>query len=236
MVDPHPIPHPDLAGYILGGLDTGEAAEFEAHLTACDACRTEVDELASLPSLLDAAVPAVELPAHLRELTLDAALAAGRKEPPATDRPPASTGEAVISNLDKHRARRRPAPHTRWGRPTLLAAAAVAAVLLAVVSVNRPDTGQTTTEIALASTPGTVKVERTPSGWRIDLNIELPRRADGRHYEAFLAGPPGRISVGTFNEGDDVTLWAGVPPSTFRDFVVVEQPGDLEIIRAQLQL
>ena len=233
MVDPHPLPHPDLAGYILGGLSADEADEFEAHLASCGTCRAEVDEMASLPSLLDA-VPAAELPAHLREVTLAAALAAGRREPPATDGRLASAGGALISNLHERRSRRH-GRHTRWSRPAMVAAAA-AAVLLAVVSLNRPDTSQTTTEIALASTPGTVKVEREPSGWRIDLNIELPRRADGRHYEAFLAGPPGRVSVGTFNEGDDVTLWAGVPPSTFRDFVIVEQPGDVEIIRAQLKL
>lgn len=234
MVDPHPLPHPDLAGYILGGLSPDEADAFEAHLASCGTCRAEADQMASLPSLLDAVVPAADLPAHLRDVTLAAALAAGRQEPPATDGRLASAGGALISDLDERRNRGH-ARHTRWSRPAMVAAAA-AAVLLAVVSFNRPDTGQTTTEIALASSPGTIKVEREQGGWRIDLNIELPRRADGRYYEAFLAGPPGRVSVGTFNEGDDVTLWAGVPPSTFRDFVIVEQPGDVEIVRAQLNL
>lgn len=233
MVDPHPIPHPDLAGFVLKSLDAEEAVEFEAHLTSCASCRSEVDELASLPSLLDTAMAAVELPAQLREATLAVAVAAGRGRPSAAAERPASAGEALVADLDRRRTRRA-ARHTR--RSALVAAAAVAAVLLAAVLAYRPGGSGTTTQIALASTPGTVKVERTPSGWRIDLDIELPRRADGRHYEAFLAGPGGRVGVGTFNQGDDVTLWAGVPPSTFRDFVIVEQPADVEIIRARLQL
>nr|WP_217500726.1 zf-HC2 domain-containing protein [Arthrobacter sp. C9C5] len=43
-----------LGAYLLGGLEPGEAAAFERHLPGCLDCRAALDELASLPALLDA--------------------------------------------------------------------------------------------------------------------------------------------------------------------------------------
>jgi anti-sigma factor RsiW len=68
----HITPHPDLAGYVLGALDPGEAATFEQHLAGCDACRAEVEQLQGLPGLLDQAAPAEVVPPGLRERTFAA--------------------------------------------------------------------------------------------------------------------------------------------------------------------
>jgi hypothetical protein len=46
--------HQLLGAYLLGGLEQADAAAFEQHLESCAECRTEMDELASLPALLDA--------------------------------------------------------------------------------------------------------------------------------------------------------------------------------------
>ena len=46
--------HKLLGAYLLGGLEPAEASRFEHHLTACADCRRELDEIASLPALLDA--------------------------------------------------------------------------------------------------------------------------------------------------------------------------------------
>ena len=46
--------HQLLGAYLLGGLEPADAAAFEQHLESCAECRTELDELASLPALLDA--------------------------------------------------------------------------------------------------------------------------------------------------------------------------------------
>jgi hypothetical protein len=46
--------HTLLGAYLLGGLEPAEASRFEQHLAACTDCRRELDELASLPALLDA--------------------------------------------------------------------------------------------------------------------------------------------------------------------------------------
>ena len=47
-------PHQLLGAYLLGGLEPDEAAAFEEHLARCTDCRQELDDLASLPALLDA--------------------------------------------------------------------------------------------------------------------------------------------------------------------------------------
>ena len=51
--------HQLLGAYLLGGLEPGEALTFEEHLGSCADCRRELEELASLPALLDA-VPAAD--------------------------------------------------------------------------------------------------------------------------------------------------------------------------------
>ena len=65
----HPVPHPDLGGYVLGSLSADEAEAFEAHLAACDTCREEVRELAGLPALLEQTAPVVPVPTELAART-----------------------------------------------------------------------------------------------------------------------------------------------------------------------
>jgi hypothetical protein len=87
-------------------------------------------------------------------------------------------------------------------------------------------------EVALpAPNPGTLDFEKFDGGWRLQLDADLERRDGGEYYEAFLEGSDGRVSVGTFNEADDVVLWAGVSPETHPEFVINEQPGDVEVLR-----
>ncbi|MDP9936613.1 anti-sigma factor family protein [Paenarthrobacter nicotinovorans] len=51
--------HQLLGAYLLGGLEPEEARAFEDHLARCAGCRGELEELESLPALLDA-VPAAD--------------------------------------------------------------------------------------------------------------------------------------------------------------------------------
>lgn len=46
--------HQLLGAYLLGGLEPAEARSFSEHLAGCPQCRRELDELESLPALLDA--------------------------------------------------------------------------------------------------------------------------------------------------------------------------------------
>lgn len=56
----------ELAAYLLGALEPGEAAELERHLAGCEECRTELKWLRPAVQLLPESVPRVEAPSELR--------------------------------------------------------------------------------------------------------------------------------------------------------------------------
>jgi len=56
----------ELAAYLLGALEPGEAADLERHLAGCEACRTELEWLRPAVQLLPESVPRVEAPPELR--------------------------------------------------------------------------------------------------------------------------------------------------------------------------
>lgn len=131
----------------------------------------------------------------------------------------------------QRRSGRRP-----W-RPAVVAlgAAAAAAVAL-VVAFNVFDSGASgerlyVTLAATGSAPGAegeATLTKTDSGWRIELDATgLPRLDDGRFYQAWLRNPAGvLVPIGSFNEGRDVTLWAGVSPKEFTTFSVTRELAD----------
>ena len=75
---------------------------------------------------------------------------------------------------------------------------------------------------------GNATLTKTTSGWRIELDASgLPRLDGGRFYEAWLKNADGvLVPVGTFNEGRDVTLWAGVSPKDFTTLTVTRERAD----------
>jgi anti-sigma factor RsiW len=79
----HPVPHPDVAGYLFGVLDPDRTKAFEAHLAGCAACRAEVADLRGLPALLTATA-SVGPPGDLQERTV-ARIRADRSATPAAD-------------------------------------------------------------------------------------------------------------------------------------------------------
>jgi hypothetical protein len=146
----------------------------------------------------------------------------------ASGSPPAS-GTAPVSQLTSSRSRRR-------RRYTLLgiAAAIVLAAGLAIgisVAVTSSGPGATKFAATLSGTQlspgasGKATLTQTSSGWRIHLNaVGLPRLDNGRFYQAWLKNGAGTaIPIGTFNEGKDVMLWAGVPPSDYGTMTVTRQ-------------
>jgi anti-sigma-K factor RskA len=56
----------ELAAYLLGALEPGEAAELERHLAGCDECRTELEWLRPAVQTLPESVPRVEPSPELR--------------------------------------------------------------------------------------------------------------------------------------------------------------------------
>jgi Anti-sigma-K factor rskA len=146
----------------------------------------------------------------------------------AESQAPAPTGVvAEPAGIDELAARRR----RRWTRYAVAAAAAAAAVVVAVaIGVNRGSepvqfaASLTGTQLA-PSASGDVTLTKTTSGWRITLRAKgLVRRDNGQYYEAWLKSSQGRlVPIGTFNQGDNVTLWSGVPPSEYPTLTVTRQ-------------
>jgi hypothetical protein len=128
------------------------------------------------------------------------------------------------------RARRAP---TR--RLALVGAGAVAVLAVALgISVLGSETTGERFHAALAPTEavpgagGEATLTRTDSGWEIELDATgLPRLEGGRFYQAWLRNGEGvLVPIGTFNEGRNVTLWAGVSPKEFTTLTVTREQAD----------
>jgi len=131
------------------------------------------------------------------------------------------------------RARRRP---TRR-RVGLIAAGAAAVLAVAIgLSVFGSETSGERFHAALAPTgavanaSGEATLIKTASGWKIELDATgLPRLEGGRFYQAWLRNADGvLVPIGTFNEGQDVTLWAGVSPKDFTTLTITREQADGE--------
>ena len=193
-----------------------------------DATRADLDELKSL--LADDSLWAV--PSSGLEDSIVAAIAREAQEHPVAAAPtpappPPPPAGGTVTSLASHRARRI--------RTYVTAAAAV--VVLAVGGVfvaTRDRSSNDGTAVALEAGPlapgasGTAHVKRFQSGWRILLDASgLPRLDDGQFYEAWLKDADGvLVPIGTFNEGVDVVLWAGVSPVRFSTLTVTKEVDD----------
>jgi len=126
--------------------------------------------------------------------------------------------------------RRAPANRVR----VAIGAVAVAAVAVAIgIAVFGSSPGQQF-DADLSATglvpgaSGSATLRKTDSGWRIKLDASgLPRLDDGRFYQAWLKNKAGAlVPIGTFNEGQNVTLWAGVSPVDFSTISVTRERAD----------
>lgn len=140
---------------------------------------------------------------------------------------PASLRARVNAERSARRAPRR--------RLVLAGAAVTAALAVAIgLAVFRSGTSGPRFQAALAPTglvpnaAGHATLTKTSSGWRIQLDAtRLPRLDGGRFYEAWLRNEAGvLVPIGTFNEGRDVTLWAGVSPKSFTTLTVTREQAD----------
>ena len=117
----------------------------------------------------------------------------------------------------------------------LVGAAAAAVLAVAIgLSVLGSDTSGERFHAALAPTDvlpgadGEATLTKTVSGWRIEVDATgLPRLDGGRFYQAWLRNADGvLVPIGTFNEGEDVTLWAGVSPKEFTTLTITREQAD----------
>jgi len=137
----------------------------------------------------------------------------------------------------RDRARAASGSRRRWARPGILVAAAAAVIAVALTGVlllrdtspppRRFDVALSATELAPGAS-GDASMIKTNSGWEIHLQaVGLPRLDNGQFYQAWLRNADGvLVPIGSFNEGTDVTLWAGVSPETFSTFTITKEAAD----------
>ena len=201
-----------LAGDADASLDPAELAEMEKIRIALADGATWVEPDASLEQRVVDAV------------TAD--VASARSRPVETSTPPSQP--AVVTHIAHHRSRR-----MRYSIIGLAAAVVLAIGLGVGLAVGLSGEGSRAVAYSASlkgtqlepSASGTAQLTRTQSGWRIHVKATaLPRRDNGEFYEAWLKNAAGVIvPIGTFNEGMDVTLWAGVPPSSFPTLTITRQ-------------
>jgi anti-sigma-K factor RskA len=193
----------ELAALADGSLPPERRAVLEARVAADSELADRLAEQQRAVALVRSAAAEVEAPASLRE----------RIEAP-------------------QRARRRPA--TRRLAVVGAAAAAVVAAVAVGLGVFGSSSSGPRFHAALAPTglvpgaQGEATLAKTSSGWRIELDASgLPRLAGGRFYEAWLRNAAGvLVPIGTFNDGRNVTLWAGVSPKEFKALSITREQAD----------
>jgi anti-sigma-K factor RskA len=194
------------------------------------------EELAELAALADGSLEPdrrAALEARIADSTEVAARLAEQQRAVELTRSAAAEVDAPAGlrrriEVQRHRPRRSWAP-----RLVPVAAAAVLALVVAL-DVIRSGTSGEQLHAALAATnlapgaSGEATLTKTDSGWRIELDATgLPRLEGTRFYEAWLRNEAGvLVPIGTFNEGEKVTLWAGVSPKTFTTLTVTRERAD----------
>ena len=185
------------------------------------------------PGGLDALLAAIEAEGGAERSGRPAA-PIGPASAPAEGAVPAPAEAPPGAGRPLHAQRR---PPSRARRLTLVLAAAAAVVLIAgVAAVMLRSEGGGGREVAIAGTDlapdasATATVEDTPSGVSIALDVRgLPPAAPGTYYQAWVKGPNGLVTVGTFHvrEGDDtVELWSGVELDDYPTLTVtIQQEG-----------
>jgi hypothetical protein len=113
-----------------------------------------------------------------------------------------------------------------------VAAVAAAAVIAFAVVGSGTSSGQLKAALGptalVPGASGEATLDKTASGWRITLDATgLPRLDGGRFYQAWLRNRAGvLVPIGTFNEGQKVTLWAGVSPKDFSTLTITRERAD----------
>jgi hypothetical protein len=139
--------------------------------------------------------------------------------------------EPTVRSIDAAPSRRRRGPVGRFG-PLVAAIAAAAIVVVAVAVLRQSDDDG----VMLALQPtqlfpearGTAEIFSEVSGLRIELDATgLPRRDGGLFYQAWLRDAAGNlVPIGTFHDGEKVTLWAGVSLADFPTLTITEEQSD----------
>lgn len=150
----------DIAAYLLGALEPGEAAELERHVAGCAECEQELERLRPAVQVLPETVERMEAPAALRGRLMEQV----RSEAAGSQATPAA----------------RPTPRWRFGLRPLAGMAVLALVVAAIGGYAIRDSGSggpDTTTVHTGHSPG-VTAEMVRQGetgtLRLDNLHQLP--------------------------------------------------------------
>ena len=139
------------------------------------------------------------------------------------------TGTGSAAGRDDRRRQIQMRRTVRAGAAALLAAAAVVVGIV----VTR---GPATTDVTLAGTrlapaaSATARLHGTPSGLAIELDVSgLPPSPPGYYYQAWMKGPRGLVTIGTFHlrgGPGTVELWSAVSLADYPAITVTREPED----------
>jgi Anti-sigma-K factor rskA len=191
----------ELAALADGSIEPERRVDLEARIDASPILADRLAEQERAVALLRGAGDEVDAPAGLR------------------------------ARIDAQRSRRTVRTPRRLALGGVALAGVAAAAVAVVLVVGGSGSHGTRFQAALGPTPlasgasGEATLTRTLSGWRIHLHATgLPRLSGDRFYEAWLRSSTGvLVPIGTFNEGDNVTLWAGVSPASYKVLTVTRE-------------
>ena len=228
--------HPNLAAFVLDGLEPEEAAEIQRHLASCPRCQDEVRELRKVNRALEAAPPPADPPSYLKEGILSRVraerLSVSDKEEPQGSSFEDRTGSSRTSRFNRLKDLRVVLPS---------AAAIVAFVALgAFFGFLREEPPVAT--IQLVPTPreaaglegywGVAEIRPQLSGnQQVELklnNFEEPK--PNSYYELWFVSGAKRISAGSFTsvgEGETRVLLNVAPKArNYRTVLITEEHVD----------
>jgi hypothetical protein len=160
----------------------------------------------------------------------------GRERTVLAGPPPAAitrsaANAANAANTARKDGRRR-ARMRRSAGAAVAALLAAAAVVISIVVTRGP----VTTDVALAGTrlapaaSAVAKLHATPSGLAIELDVAgLPPSPPGFYYQAWMKGPHGLVTIGTFHlrgGPGTVELWSAVTLAGYPTITVTREPED----------
>jgi anti-sigma-K factor RskA len=229
--------HPNLAAFVLGGLEAEEAAEVRHHLDSCPACQRQLEELREVNRALEAAPPPAAPSAYIKGEILSRVRA---EQLPASNKVLAADGSSL---LEEQRRSHRTSRFNRFKELRIVLPSAAAATLVAVMALGilfgllREETPVAT--IQLIPTPqeaiglkgywGVAEIRPQPAGnQEVELklnNFEEPK--PNSYYELWFVSGEKRISAGSFTSvgKGETRVLLNVPPeaSNYRTLLITEE-------------
>jgi hypothetical protein len=229
--------HPNLAAFVLDGLEPEEAAEIRRHLASCPRCQDEVRELRKVNRALEAAPPPADPPSYLKEGILSRVraerLSVSDKEEPQGSSFEDRTGSSRTSRFNRLKDLRVVLPSAAAGIVAFVALGVFLGFLREEPPVATIQLVPTPREAAgLEGYWGVAEIRPQPSGnQQVELklnNFEEPK--PNSYYELWFVSGAKRISAGSFTsvgEGETRVLLNVAPEArNYRTVLITEEHVD----------